>query len=133
MTVQDISSFKHCESLVHQGIVLLECYVAWCSPCRAQAAILQGMAEELNGKARFARLNLDRHRNAAEALRIRSVPTLMIFINGTEVRRFTGLQSRETLTGCLMACIDGEKGTPRASSGKGAHALGRVAGRPLHS
>lgn len=124
MTVQDISSFKHYESLVHHGIVLVECYVSWCSPCRTQAVILQDVAEELNGKARVARLNLDRHRSAADALRIRSVPTLVVFINGAEVRRFIGLQSRETLTGCLMACIDGKKG---------ATVPGRVASRPLHS
>lgn len=133
MKLQDISSPEHYASLVQEGITLVEYYVSWCSPCRAQAAILQGVAEELNGMAHFARLNLDLHRSAADALRIRSVPTLVIFINGTEVRRFIGLQSRETLTGFLMACIDGKKGSPAGASGKSASALGRVAGRPLHS
>ncbi|WP_373501297.1 thioredoxin family protein [Desulfococcus sp.] len=107
MKVQDISSFEHHASIVHRGIVLVEYYVSWCSPCRAQASIIDGVADDLNGKASVARLNLDRSRNAAEALRIRSVPTLVVFINGMEVRRFIGLQSRETLTACLAEVIAG--------------------------
>jgi thioredoxin 1 len=107
MKVPDISSSEHHRNVVQQEIALIDYYVSWCSPCRVQASIIERVADDVEGKACVARMNLDQHRHAAEVLRIRSVPTLVVFINGREVRRFIGLQSRETLTGCLMEVIQG--------------------------
>ena len=109
MKVPDITSAEHHTTIVQQGIALIDYYVSWCSPCRVQASIIERVADDVNGKACVARMNLDQHGHTAEALRIRSVPTLVVFINGREARRFIGLQSRETLTGELMAVIEGSE------------------------
>ena len=105
MKVPDISSSEHHSHLVQHGIALIDYYVSWCSPCRVQASIIERVADDVKGKAVVARMNLDQHCHAAEAFRIHSVPTLVVFMNGREVRRLIGLQSRETLTGCLMEVI----------------------------
>jgi|GEM_PF-2376911 len=109
MQITDIASFKHHEKAIQQGITLIDYYVSWCSPCRVQAAIIERVADDVRGKVWVGRMNLDRHRRTAEILQIQSVPTLVIFIDGREARRFIGLQSRETLTACLRATIQSRK------------------------
>jgi thioredoxin 1 len=105
MKIMDIASFEHHNKTIRQGITLIDYYVSWCSPCRVQATIIERVADDLKGKALIGRMNLDRHRRTAETLRIQSVPTLVVFIDGREVRRFIGLQPRETLTACVRAVI----------------------------
>ena len=72
--------------------VLVDCWAPWCMPCRAQQPILAKVADELQGKALITSLNIDENREAAYRLNIHSIPTLVIFNDGEEIRRFFGLQ-----------------------------------------
>lgn len=81
--------------------VLVDCWAPWCMPCLAQQPILVKVAEELQGKALITSLNTEENREAAYRLNIHSIPTLLIFKNGEEKRRFIGLQKTESLTKAL--------------------------------
>ena len=81
--------------------VLVDCWAPWCMPCRAQHPILVEVADELQGKALITSLNTEENRDAAYRLNIHSIPTLVIFKNGEERRRFIGLQKANSLTRAL--------------------------------
>ncbi len=129
MKVPDITSIEDHADVIRNGITLIEYYVTWCSPCRAQAAIIEGVADDVKGKVQVARVNLDRHHRTARALGIRSVPTLVVFVNGRESLRFIGLQSRETITGELSCVLQDRKDAVRAKP----MVQGRVAPRAMDS
>ncbi len=81
--------------------VLVDCWAPWCMPCRAQQPILEKLADELQGKVLITSLNIDENREAAYRLNIHSIPTLVIFNDGEETRRFFGLQKADSLTKAL--------------------------------
>ncbi|MBT8368292.1 MAG: thioredoxin [Deltaproteobacteria bacterium] len=85
--------------------VLVDCWAPWCMPCRAQHPILEEVADELQGKALITSLNTEENRDAAYRLNIHSIPTLVIFKNGGERRRFIGLQKADSLTRALVDAL----------------------------
>jgi thioredoxin 1 len=85
--------------------VLVDCWTPWCMPCRAQQPILEKLADELQGKVLITSLNIEENRNAAYRLNIHSIPTLVIFNNGEETRRFFGLQQADSLTNALEEAL----------------------------
>jgi thioredoxin 1 len=85
--------------------VLVNCWTPWCMPCRAQQPILEKLADELQNKVLITSLNIEENRNAAYRLNIHSIPTLVIFNNGEETRRFFGLQQADSLTNALEEAL----------------------------
>ena len=81
--------------------VLVDCWAPWCMPCLTQHPILEKVADELQGKALITSLNTEENRDAAYRLNIHSIPTLVIFKDGEERRRFVGLQKADSLTRAL--------------------------------
>ena len=81
--------------------VLVDCWAPWCMPCRAQQPILEEVADQIQGKALITSLNIEENREAAYRLNIHSIPTLVIFNDGEETRRFFGLQNADSLTKAL--------------------------------
>jgi thioredoxin 1 len=81
--------------------VLVDCWAPWCMPCRAQQPILETVADQLQGKALITSLDIEMNRKAAYRLNIHSIPTLVIFNDGEETRRFFGLQKADSLTKAL--------------------------------
>ena len=88
-------SFKR---TIRIGITLANFDTPWCAPCRLQRSIIEQLAEEYKGKVQMTGFNVDDDIRLAMRLDITSVPTLIIFKNGQEIRRFIGLRSAETLS-----------------------------------
>ena len=85
--------------------VLVDCWAPWCMPCLTQHPILEKVADELQGKALITSLNTEENRDAAYRLNIHSIPTLVIFKDGQEKRRFVGLQKAASLTKALEEAL----------------------------
>lgn len=85
------------DKVIGQGIVLVDFWAAWCSPCKAMEPILDDLAQKLNGGALVAKLNVDDNRSVASKYGIHSIPTIILFNNGKETRRFIGAQSADKL------------------------------------
>lgn len=77
--------------------VLLDCWAAWCGPCRMIAPVLEQLARESNGRYLIAKLNVDSNPMTAARFSIQSIPTLLIFKNGALVDRMVGLQSKQAI------------------------------------
>lgn len=86
------------EKMFSEGITLVDFNAPWCTPCRVQKRIVNQLAGQYRGKARVLALDVDEHRKTAMQLGITSIPTLIIYKNGREMRRFVGLQPAEILS-----------------------------------
>lgn len=81
--------------------VLVDAWAPWCGPCRMIAPILDQLAAEASGRYRIAKLNVDENPQTAARYGIQSIPTLLIFKNGTLVDRMIGVQSKQAIAARL--------------------------------
>ncbi len=77
--------------------VLLDCWAAWCVPCRALAPIVDQLASELAGRVKVAKLNVEENPQTATKFGIQSIPTMLIFKNGQVVDRLVGVQPKPAI------------------------------------
>ena len=90
---------------VAKGVTLVDFWAPWCGPCKMQAPILEQVAESIDGRAKIAKLNIDDAGGIAERFGVQSIPTLILFEDGNEVRRFVGVQPKEILIDAISSAI----------------------------
>jgi len=77
--------------------VVADFYADWCPPCQALHPIFEALAEKYRSKIKFARLNIGEVGSVAEECNVMSVPTLIFFKGGKEIKRITGLVSQDEI------------------------------------
>lgn len=87
-------TFKH---QIKSGLVLVDFWAPWCGPCKMVAPILNEIAEKDNDKVTIAKVNVDNQQQLAQKFKIRNIPTLAMFYNGKEVKRFAGVKTKKFL------------------------------------
>jgi len=85
--------------------VLVDAWAPWCGPCRAVAPVIEELAQELAGRVRVAKLNVDENPATAARFDVRSIPTMLVMKGGREIGRIVGAQSKETLRARLESAI----------------------------
>jgi len=81
--------------------VLLDFWAEWCGPCKMIAPLLDEAAEEYADRMIVAKLNIDENPNTPPKFGIRSIPTLMLFKDGTVHAQKLGAMSKSQLTDFL--------------------------------
>lgn len=74
--------------------LLVDCWAAWCGPCRALAPVIESLAAESNGRYVIAKLDIDANPHTASQYGIQSIPTMLIFKNGALVDQLAGAQPK---------------------------------------
>ena len=79
--------------------VLVDFYADWCGPCKTQTPILDELAQEFDGKVKFAKVDIDVEENKDLAVKygVMSVPTLIIFSNGEVKETMVGVTRKSKL------------------------------------
>jgi thioredoxin 1 len=80
---------------------LLDFSAVWCGPCKALAPIVDKLADELKGKVKVGKLDIDDSPAVATKLGIKSVPTIVVFKSGKESGRHVGVTNKDTLVKLL--------------------------------
>lgn len=81
--------------------VLVDFWAPWCAPCRMIAPMVEAVAEEYNGRATVAKLNVDESAAVSQRFGIKGIPTLIVFKNGAEEERVVGATSKDNLVRIL--------------------------------
>ena len=71
-------------------LVVVDCWAAWCYPCRMISPIVEELANKYSSAALFAKLNVDDNPATAMKYSIQSIPTILIIKDGVEVERIVG-------------------------------------------
>ena len=91
------------EVLKSEKPILIDFWATWCGPCMRQGPVVEELAEE--GYA-VGKVDVDQNMALAQQFRVVSIPTLILFKDGAEVKRFVGLTSKEECTGRLRIYED---------------------------
>lgn len=89
------------ETLKKNKLVLVDFWANWCGPCRALAPTIEELAKEYNGKALVGKLDVDENPATAERFQVFSIPTMILFKDGTETERLVGLCSKSRISDTL--------------------------------
>ena len=81
--------------------VVVDFYAVWCGPCKTQSPILKEIADEMGERIRVIKIDVDQNEELANQYNIQSVPTLMIFMNGEEKYRQSGVHTKAQLMNTL--------------------------------
>lgn len=77
--------------------VMVDFWATWCGPCQMQGPVVEQAAEEMAGTVKVGKLNVDEEGSIAQQYGVMSIPTLIVFKDGKEVRRAVGFQTMEQL------------------------------------
>ncbi len=87
------------------GVVVVDCWAAWCGPCNMVAPMMEQLAAEYAGRARIAKLNVDQNPSTASQFAIKSIPTLLFFKGGKLVKQLVGALPKRQIEGQLRALL----------------------------
>ena len=98
MSVITITSKNFEEEVTKSNVpVLLDFWASWCGPCKMVSPIVDEVAEEVTGKAKVGKINVDEEQELAQAFSIMSIPTLIVINNGKLVKQAVGVRSKSEI------------------------------------
>jgi thioredoxin 1 len=77
--------------------VVIDFWAEWCGPCKMIAPALEEIASEHAGKLQIAKLNVDDNPDTARRFDVMSIPTLLVFQDGSPVKRLVGAKGKGQL------------------------------------
>ena len=96
LITKEINMEKFDDLITSNIPVLVDFYAEWCGPCKMMKPILEDVKAMKGEKVRVVKVDVDKHQELAAYYQIQSVPTLMIFKDGKQLWRQSGvLQAKE--------------------------------------
>jgi thioredoxin 1 len=96
-----MKSFK--EIINQDKPVLVDFFATWCGPCKTMGPILENVKKKMGDNATILKIDVDKNQKLASELNISGVPTLMIYKNGKQVWRQSGVVDANTIQQKLVS------------------------------
>ena len=91
---------KEFNNLIEDEKVLVDFYATWCGPCQLISPIIEEVAKE-HEKIKIIKIDVDKFPELSRKYGIMSIPTLMVFSRGKEVKKHIGYLEKEGIEGLL--------------------------------
>ncbi|MDL5512406.1 thioredoxin [Arenibacter sp. M-2] len=85
--------------------VLVDFYADWCGPCKMLAPILKQVKDELGSTLKIIKIDVDKNQSLANTYQVRGVPTMLLFKNGKQVWRQSGVLQKNDIVGVVQQHI----------------------------
>ena len=94
MSLQELQSMIQA---AQDSVVLVDFNAAWCAPCKKMKAFMPALVKECSGKLKVIYVDYDNNPQLVTAMKVASIPALMLFQNGIEMKRYAGFVPQEDL------------------------------------
>jgi thioredoxin 1 len=98
----DDENFK---ASISKGVTLVDFYADWCGPCKMVGPIINELADELQGQAVIAKVDIDTSQMTTSNYNVTSVPTLILFKDGVEVNKMVGVRDKKSLKSMILETL----------------------------
>ena len=82
---------------------MVDFFAEWCGPCKMMGPILKEVKDHLGETVSIIKIDVDKNRGLATKYQVRGVPTFMLFKNGTQIWRQSGMLQKEDLIKLIVA------------------------------
>ncbi len=83
--------------------VLIDFYAEWCGPCKTMSPILKDVKSNLNSSVRIIKIDIDKNPKVAQKFQVRGVPTFILFKEGKQLWRESGVIQANDFTNLLKS------------------------------
>jgi len=98
-SAMDVTAQNFDQEVIASSIpVLVDFWAEWCGPCRMLAPSVDALAQELAGRLKVCKVNIDNDPSIAAKYGIMSIPTLILFKGGNIAEQIVGLIPKQTLS-----------------------------------
>ena len=82
--------------------VLVDFFATWCGPCKMLAPVLKEVKDSLGNRVTILKIDVDKNKELADQYRVRGVPTMLLFQNGKQLWRQSGMLSKEDIISSII-------------------------------
>ena len=82
--------------------ILVDFFATWCGPCQALAPVLKQVKDQLGDQIKIVKIDVDINQNIASQWQVRGVPTMILYQNGKQLWRQSGVLSKEQILNVIL-------------------------------